>query len=100
MSSSFQSRSTSAAGLTDTADSTESRSIGVLNRIVAGATRSMFVPTVIWNAPLVSGTMSETGEAVVGAGRAKEIAPSARMAPRPTATPARMNLDRPRAADA
>ena len=71
-----------------------------LNRMLAGARRSMFVATAIRKAACVRGTMSLAGDAFVTAGRADAIAPSATMPPRAIATPPRMNLDRPRTVDA
>ena len=91
---SFQWSRTAIGGSTWIADSTEARSIGVLNSIVAAASRSTPVATIVRNAAWVSGTISVGGVATVGAGRTSAMAPTATIAPIAIAAPPRASGER------
>jgi hypothetical protein len=97
VSSSLQSSSTAVGGSMVSAASTEARSIGVENPMVAAAWSSTPVPTEVRNTAAVRGTMSVVGVAVVRVGRANATTPRPIAAPRPSAAVARTIPDRRRA---
>ena len=80
-------------GTTLMAASTESGIIAELNSRVVDAPTSTLVPIVVRKAAWVRGTMSVGGLALIAAGLASDMAPTAMIAPSPSAVPARASRE-------
>ena len=80
-------------GTTLMAASTESGIIAELNSRVVDAPTSTLVPIVVRKAAWVRGTMSVGGLALIDAGLASDMAPTAMIAPSPSAAPARASRE-------
>ncbi len=89
-----QDRSTRTNGTTSIEAATEVASIGVLNPIVIGSVRDLFVANVVVKAAWVNGRTGVGAVAAVVAGRPAPMTPTPRTNASPTARPDFVTIDR------